>query len=111
MKGMKVLGRRVRVDYNRAATTMEGRGNEGKVIVRLPRHQHRQECMIFAGVVSTNKRGQPPVMPYARVFDWDEQKIRSFYSRMAEAFFGEKSRLLRYLMRDSLALTLMKSGS
>ena len=75
-------------------------------MIRLPEHQHKLECMKCAGFVKANRLGELSGTYYPRVLDWKEHDIRSFYSRMTEAFFGEKWRYARHLMNDSLALTL-----
>jgi len=108
LAGSYVMGRPIRVDYDRPKGRDVGGGDR---IVRLPKHQTKLECMKCAGFVKRSKMGDIVGSRYTRVINWSEDDIRSFYSRMTEAFHGEYSKHIRYLMLDSLVLTLKNKHS
>jgi len=78
-------------------------------IVMLPEYQRDIECLKCAGFIKRTTNDNPLEFcgkRHERILGWDEHGIRSYYSRMLEAFGGLKSHHKNYLMRDSLACTL-----
>lgn len=93
------------------ATTVSLKRNDSKQernVVLLPEHQRDFRCMKCASFIKQTGNGVNDVCGtrHNRCISWDEHDIRSYYSRMVEAFGGHESQHKRYLMRDSLACTL-----
>lgn len=80
----------------------------------FPRYRQSYNCMVCAGFIKrenikVSKTKQCKTKEYGcrhtRVLAWQYNDILSYFSRMTEAFGNSKH--VRYLMRDSLACTLM----
>lgn len=91
-------------------TSLAGTGsNKTTRVVLLPKGQRDFNCMKCAGFIkqSNFESGSEYCgVRHTKVIGWDEHDIRSYFSRMLEAFEGHKSSHKKYLMRDSLACTL-----
>ena len=76
-------------------------------VVRLPEYQHDIRCLKCAGFVRGDNNGRIFGTRFTKVMRWDDHDIRSFYSRVAEAFGVSLTFLShkRYLLKDSLACT------
>jgi Type II intron maturase len=75
-------------------------------VIRFPLHRRSFSCMVCAGFV---KRGPDQLVygcGHTKILSRRYEQIIAYFSRMTEAF-GE-TRRIQYLMKDSLACTLMR---
>jgi Type II intron maturase len=75
-------------------------------IIRFPSHRRNFACMVCANFVKRGPDKHVYGCGHTKVLSQRYEYILAYYSRMTEAF-GNSHRI-RYLMKDSLACTLMR---
>lgn len=76
------------------------------VIIQYPEHRRTLHCMVCAGFIKRESDNKVFGIGYAKVLGQRYEWMLAYFSRMMEAY-GNSSHT-KYLMKDSLACTLMR---